>query len=249
MKHDILDLMQEDLEDDFSYGQHEPQSALAYIGRGYAHLDQANASGTTAQQLAEFRRALDNWNKAIEIGLHTVPAMMKTVEPDLYYAVTLNLLHASNDFRQAIADLTRVIEVDTHYVKAYVSRGKVYAKLGAHQHAVDDFTRAIELETTDVSVYEHRGKSYEKLDRYDLAGNDFTTAIEQNPQRYATYYSRAHAYRFLGQFNQAIDDYQKVVELAPDSGLGKLAAERLTELPPKREQTKEKKKTRRRWFL
>ena len=250
----FLNFMQEALEDDSPPGLHEPQSALAYISRGYAHLDQANVAGTTAQRLVEFRQALDNWNKAIEIGLHTVPPVMKTVEPAVYYAVSLHLLHASNDFHQVIDDLTRVIEVDLHYVKAYVSRGEAHAKLGAHQDAVDDFTRVIEFGGTDGSIYERRGTAYEKLDRYDSAANDFTAALAQNPERSMNYYSRAKAYRLLGEFNQAIDDYQKVVELASDSGLGKLAADRLNEFPPKRERTKkrENQKTIRqilfRWF-
>ena len=228
-------------ESDSPTGKYEPKSALGFISSGYAHFAQANVAKSPAQRTLELRQVLEDWNRAIDIGLHTVPVVMKTVDPDLYYGISLNLLHELNHLWQAVNDFTRVIEIAPDYVKAHISRGEIYAKLGTHRHAADDFTKAIELDGTSVSVYERRGRSYEQLGQYDLAVNDFTITIERSPKAYSNHYSRANAHRLLGQLDKAAVDYRKVIELASDSKLAKLATNRLDDLAKAIQEMEERK--------
>ena len=66
-------------------------SAISEVTRGYAHLDYAKASSQPNNRCQELRNVLDCWGRAIDIGLETVPSIMKTVEADLYLAISLEL--------------------------------------------------------------------------------------------------------------------------------------------------------------
>ena len=63
------------------------------------------------------------------------------------------------DFTGAIADFTKVIELDPNHQWAYVSRGSAKNKTGDYQSAIDDFNRALELDPKDQEAYNNRGFS------------------------------------------------------------------------------------------
>ena len=46
---------------------------------------------------------------------------------------------------KAIKDYSRLIELDSNYVDAYVIRGQAYSNTGCYDRAKQDFIRAIEL--------------------------------------------------------------------------------------------------------
>ena len=49
------------------------------------------------------------------------------------------------NFKQAIADATKAIQINPKYVPAYQLRGKIYQKLGDEAKAQADFAKAKEL--------------------------------------------------------------------------------------------------------
>jgi len=51
----------------------------------------------------------------------------------------------TGQFDQALADLSKVIEIDPRYATAFCLRGQVYAQLGDREKAIFDLEQALEL--------------------------------------------------------------------------------------------------------
>ena len=215
------------------------KSALGYVGRGYAHLDRAKLAKKEEKKLREYRDVIDNWNCAIAIGLHTVPAIMKSVDPDIHHVLSVKLMESSGNLDQAIIDLTHTIKSDSRHTKSYIKRAEIYEGLSVYRKAIDDLTTAIEIAPEIGAPYEARARNHLQLQQYRDATADLGMAIEKRPKKASNYYKRANAYRLQTKLDLARLDYLKVVELTPQSSLSKLAEIRIKEIPealiPKKE--------------
>jgi tetratricopeptide (TPR) repeat protein len=88
----------------------------------------------------------------------------------------------------AIADLTKVIELDPHNGRAYNIRGLVYFNRGEHDRVIADISKAIELHSKATgrllaSHYMLRGVAYEKTRNAELAIADFRSALAIDPDQ------------------------------------------------------------------
>ena len=61
------------------------------------------------------------------------------------------------DYRGAIADYDRAIELRPDYAEAYYLRGSAKMGLGDYRGAIADYDRAIELDPKDAGAYYDRG--------------------------------------------------------------------------------------------
>src|SRR5260370_14565544 len=84
-------------------------------------------------------------------------------------------------FEEAVADLTRAIELDPHYAWAFGSRGEAHRQQGSFKAAVADFTRAIELDPKYCWAMAHRGEAYRQQGRFVEAVADVRQANEPDP--------------------------------------------------------------------
>ena len=87
----------------------------------------------TWQQAAAYRDPLTKWSNIL------------AKNPECWMAwVNRGCVHRDRgDMEQAIADLTRAIEVKADCVEAYNDRGEVFRELGRNQRAFDDFDHAV----------------------------------------------------------------------------------------------------------
>ena len=69
----------------------------------------------------------------------------------------------------AIADYTKVIEIDPSYPLAYNNRSTAYTDKGDYDRAIADLTKAIEIDPKSVYGQHNRGLAYHKKGAYDLA--------------------------------------------------------------------------------
>jgi len=213
----------------------KPVSALAEVSRGYAHLDYAKLSSKPSSRYQELRRVLECWNQAMDIGLETVPAIMKTVEANLYFAISLELHRKQKKTSQAILDYSRVLSLEPQFMKAYIERGKAWLDVSdqsnqAPKSALKDFTQAVELGCKKVEVFEMRGQCYEQIGQFRLAAIDFSKAIDLEPKRHFNYYHRANAFRQGKQYLAAQKDYRTILALSSNQKLVNLAAVRLQDI-------------------
>lgn len=63
------------------------------------------------------------------------------------------------DYKGALEQFNKAIELDPRNVEAYNNRGIVFGILGDHYRAIQDFNMAIDLKPTDSEAYKSRGVS------------------------------------------------------------------------------------------
>jgi hypothetical protein len=64
------------------------------------------------------------------------------------------------NYRQAIDDCSRAIEINPGYALAYTNRGIAYSNLGNYKQAIEDYGRAIEIKPGYALAYTNRGFVY-----------------------------------------------------------------------------------------
>ena len=117
------------------------------------------------------------------------------------------------DFREAISDFNKAIDVNPEFVVAYLNRGFSYSRMGEFDKAIADYTKAIELNPRYAVAYYNRGFVYRRMGEYDRAILDFTKAIEINPKYASAYYYRGHIYHYNGDYEKAWEDIKKARSL------------------------------------
>jgi tetratricopeptide (TPR) repeat protein len=136
-------------------------------------------------------------------------------------------------YGQAIADLTKAIELDPQSIEAYYRRGLAYFKKGQYDEAIADITKVIELDPTQGSAYYLRGTAYLMKGQYEQAIADANKAIESDPLAYLL---KALAYEKMNRNNEAIEAYRGFIThaLPQDASLVEQAKERIAELEKQR---------------
>jgi tetratricopeptide (TPR) repeat protein len=116
------------------------------------------------------------------------------------------------DYRGAITDFTKAIEIDSKNDDAYYNRGFSKSKLGDYRGAIADYTKAIEIDSKNDVAYYNRGIAKGSLEDYRGAIADFTKSIEILP-RNQSYTLRGSAKSELEDYRGAITDFTKAIEI------------------------------------
>jgi tetratricopeptide (TPR) repeat protein len=165
-----------------------------------------NSRGTAYYILGNYRQAIEDLNRAIEI---------KPGYADAYYNRGLTY-HDLHNYKQAIEDYSRAIEIKPAYAEAYNDRGVAYNELGNYRQAIEDLNRAIEIKPDFAEAYYNRGIAYNGLGNYRQAIEDFSRAITIKPGYAEAYNNKGAAYIGLGNYRQAIEDFSRAIEIKPD---------------------------------
>ena len=89
--------------------------------------------------------------------------------------------HREGRFNQAIAEYSKVIEIDADYVVAYINRGDANYRMFRYAHAIFDFDKAIALSPDNAGIYYTRGSIYYRIGKIKKAVSDFNKAVGLNP--------------------------------------------------------------------
>ena len=119
-------------------------------------------------------------------------------------------------YDEAIADYSRIVELDPDDTEAFGFRGEAYRQTGRYEEAVADFTRAIEIDPGDAWAIGSRGQAYDAMGRFDEALADFTHAIELEPARTWILSARGETYLRMGRLDGAATDFTRAIELDPE---------------------------------
>ena len=71
----------------------------------------------------------------------------------IYYLYRGVVKQELQEFQDATADYSKVVELDPYRIDAYLYRGEVKQKLEEFQEAVADFDKVIELDPKHVDAY------------------------------------------------------------------------------------------------
>ena len=130
-----------------------------------------------------------------------------------------NFLMTLKQIDRAIEVYSHAIQLDTHYVDAYINCGVAYGIKGELDQAIADYNKAIELNPDYATAYSNRGVVYSDKGEHDRAIVDYNKAIELNPHYVDAYSNRGIAYGAKDEHDRAIVDYNKAIELDPQFAL------------------------------
>jgi len=119
------------------------------------------------------------------------------------------------NYRQAIEDYGRAIEIKPDYAEAHYNRGNAYNGLGNYRQAIQDYNKAIEINPGYAGAYNNRGVAYNGLGNYRQAIENYGRAIEIKAGYAEAYINRGVAYNGLGNYRQAIEDLNRAIEIEP----------------------------------
>lgn len=131
------------------------------------------------------------------------------------YQLRTSIHLALHQPKEAIADISRVIQLQPRAVENYRVRAQTYLELEDPANAAKDYSKLIELENS-ASAYNGRGLCNLKLNRNQEAIADFSKAIEQDAS-VEYYLQRGLALQRAGDFRKALSDLDHAIELRPDA--------------------------------
>ncbi|MGB2752504.1 MAG: tetratricopeptide repeat protein [Pyrinomonadaceae bacterium] len=153
---------------------------------------------------------VSNYTKAINLGLAT-----KAV-----YQQRASAFTARGDFEKAVADLSKIIELDPNNVEGYKLRAAAYSSVsgvGGIDMAIRDLTSAIDLEPKDADTLQQRGALFLRKKDIDRAVADISKAISIDPNNGDAYVSRAEIFVKSKKHDKAIEDFSKALSLRPEN--------------------------------
>lgn len=167
--------------------------------------------GLQAHQKSEYKTAIDNYTKAINLD----PNNTKKNNDKIYlqlgsakYSLGLN--------EEAITDFNKALELNPKNVDALGHRGIVKSQLGHHEEAITDFDEAIKLKPNDPGLLNTRGVIRYIFKQYEAAINDFDKALKINARHAGSLHYRGLVKVQLGQNEEAIEDMNEAITINPN---------------------------------
>jgi Flp pilus assembly protein TadD len=127
-----------------------------------------------------------------------------------------NAYKAKGDFRQAILDYDKALEIQPNFAEVYNNLGNIYQIKGELDQAILYYDKAIEIKPDSSEAYNNRGGAYQIKGDFDQAISDYNKAIELKPNYARAYSNLGNIYQIKGGLDQAILYYDKAIELRPD---------------------------------
>src|SRR5262249_8114683 len=116
----------------------------------------------------------------------------------------------------AIADFTRVLQLDPTNVKALLDRATAHTALGRHDRATADYTEALRLEPTP-ALYHNRALSLLSSRKTEQGLDDLAEPLNLDPEYMPVRMPRSMVFAELGRLAESLADLDEVVRLAPES--------------------------------
>jgi tetratricopeptide (TPR) repeat protein len=152
-----------------------------------------NNRGVTFASIKEYTKALDDYNKAIEIN-------PKNAEAYNNKGVTLANL---KEYKEALNNYNKAIAFRRNYQEAYYNRANAYISLEDPQTAILDYNVALKLNPYHSGALNNRGLAKRLVKDLNGAMDDFNRVIQLDPQNAEAYSNRSLARFDLKDFNGA----------------------------------------------
>ena len=212
----------------------KPNNNIAYLYRGIIHFDQNDydkAINDLTEALSSYKT--DNEIKA-EIYLYRGRSYMEIGEyeksledlsisikekPDFFsYQIRGDLKRLMGNYKDAIEDFNKSIELEPKNDWAYYRRGWTKEFDNDNNSAIKDYDRAIELDPQYAYTYLSRGRLKAKLFGFEKAKSDYEKVISIETEYREGGNSKQYALYYLGRNQEAIDWVLKIIEKYPNSG-------------------------------
>mgnify|MGYP003774820355 CR=1 FL=1 len=121
------------------------------------------------------------------------------------------------NFRDAIEQFTRAVEMDPGYDRAYIQRANAYARLNDYEHAAADYDRAIVFNEKDAELYYLSGYAHHQQGRLGDALTRLEKAIDMKRNYLEAYQVRSMVYFKLQRYQEALEDCRICLRLKEDA--------------------------------
>lgn len=124
---------------------------------------------------------------------------------------------AMERFEDAIANFTKVLQIDPSLFMAHNNLGAALAALGRHTEAVACYADALALKPDYAEAHNNLGNALKNLDRQTEAIASYTQALEFRPDFADAHGSLGLTLRDIGRPEEAVAHIARALELAPDN--------------------------------
>jgi serine/threonine-protein kinase len=163
-----------------------------------------------------FRKAIDNFQKAIELDPDY--ALAYSGLADSYTGLGdagLSAISPKEAFSNANAAVFKALEIDETLAEAHASLGHLKMHDFDWAGAEREFKRAIDLNPNYATSYHMSGFNFSLMERHDEAITAIKKALELDPVSLGIITDLGVMYYFARRYDKAIEQYQKVLELDP----------------------------------
>lgn len=123
--------------------------------------------------------------------------------------------YENKDYKSAIENFNKVIEIDPNNKDAYFNRARAKSELGDSKGSIEDNNKVIELKPDFSMAYNNRGWENFILKNHIEALKDFNKAIELEPRNAVAYDSRQETKFALNDFAGCMEDCNMAISLNP----------------------------------
>lgn len=124
--------------------------------------------------------------------------------------------YANGDWKNAVVEYTKAIEIDSNYINAYLRRGFCLSLTKDYEGAIKDYSKVLQLDPNHQWAYLSRGSAKNKLKDFKSALADFNKALALKPTDQEAFNNRGWAKEGLGDHKGACEDWNKSKQLGND---------------------------------
>jgi protein O-mannosyl-transferase len=121
----------------------------------------------------------------------------------------------SNNFKEAISDFDKALEINPRYADALCNRSVAKLLAKDEKGAVEDLDKAIAINKNLEKAYCNRGNVKTVLKDYTGAMEDLEKAIKLNPESYEAWYNKGVLNYQQNRISEALEDYNKSLIINP----------------------------------
>ncbi|MBI3650586.1 MAG: protein kinase [Acidobacteria bacterium] len=174
-----------------------------------------------AQLKQEANESEAEWSEAIRIytWLNDLRPQ-KTYEARKYFSQA-SLTFLKGDFKKALADYQRVIELDANWALALNRLGRTYVKVKNLESAREYYERATKAEPMWINPWMNLGGTYMQLKNPWAAEQSLQRALQLDPQKANAHYMLAQTYEMQENWCAAVNEYEQTISnVGSPSSLG-----------------------------
>ena len=183
----------------------DDSSGKAQLRAGLVAMDQKTGEG--------YENAAEAFNKALELG--------DLGEHEAFaYNMRGTFRYLQGDNSDALADLSKSIELRADLTQSYIKRASMHLELGDRDAAANDFEKAMEQHAEDPDIYYHRAQLHFILNEFADAAKDYQKSIDldrdfifSHIQLGVTQYKMGSIASSMATFRRCIKNFDKVPDV------------------------------------
>ena len=146
---------------------------------------------------------------------------------DFKYYLDNGIIDFQNgQFKSALGNFDRAIELNKNFAVSYFYRGAVYHSIENYNEAMLDYTKAISLDENMTDAYYNRAKiilSRKDIENPDVkkAIRDLEKALELDEKFADALYAMAAAYKKLEDYHKSLEYLEKLLQVSPEHVFGR----------------------------